>query len=111
MKLPYALRFALGTCCCVTALWGCAEGTREREDDVQTRDNPFPTQLTFTRGSLPVASELPSPAHPFRPREPSLALDAGLSDVVDVADAATPVDAADATAHPGPPVDAGHGHP
>jgi hypothetical protein len=106
MRLPNV--FALGTCWCLTALWGCAEGTLHREDDAPTKDNPFPRQLTFTRGSIAVDGELPPSLHTLRVREPSSALDAGTSHDPD---AATPVDAAalpDATADAAPSGDAGN---
>jgi len=101
MKLPYAWRFALGTCWCVTALWGCAEGTLQREDDVQSRDNPFPqTQLTFTRGSTG-DGQLPPLSHTLH----RFALDAGPGDDATPVDAAGLPDAA-GDAAPG----AGHGN-
>jgi hypothetical protein len=109
MKLRNAWRIALGTVGGVMALSGCAEGTLERADDVQSRDNPFPSQLTFTRGAITGSGELPP--HTLRPREPASALDAGWSDAADATDAATPVDAAvpqDAAPYATP--DAGQGH-
>ena len=78
MRLGYAWRFALGTCWCATAFWGCEQGTLSRDDVVGPRDNPFP-DLTLTRGSTETLAQVPSTSHVLLPRPGPPVLDAGTS--------------------------------
>jgi hypothetical protein len=101
MRLGYAWRFALGTFGCATALWGCEQGTLNREDVVGPGDNPFP-DLTLTRGSTETVAQLPSTSHVLVPRHGPLVLDAGTS-----SDAAADDTLLDAAVPPDATADAG----